>query len=115
MNLDLRLAGKSALVTGSTAGIGFAIAQSLAREGADVFVNGRTQERVDSAVATIRSSAGAAKVDGISADLSSSAGAAAVVAKLPTVDVLVNNVGIFEPKRFSRLPTQTGTAYSKST
>jgi NAD(P)-dependent dehydrogenase (short-subunit alcohol dehydrogenase family) len=101
--LDLRLTGKIALVTGSTAGIGFAIAKSLANEGAHVFVNGRTQERVDSAVATIRSQPGEPKVDGISADFSSSAGAETVIAKLPTVDVLVNNVGIFEPKPFTEI------------
>jgi NAD(P)-dependent dehydrogenase (short-subunit alcohol dehydrogenase family) len=101
--LDLRLRGKIALVTGSTAGIGFAIAKSLAKEGAHVFVNGRTQQRVDSAVVTIRSQPGEPKVDGISADFSSSAAAEAVIAKLPTVDVLVNNVGIFEPKPFTEI------------
>ena len=101
--MDLRLTGKIALVTGSTAGIGFAIAKSLASEGAHVHVNGRTQERVDAAVEAIRSHA-AAKVDGIAADFSGSAAAEAVIAKLPTVDVLVNNVGIFEPKPFAEIP-----------
>ena len=102
--MDLRLSGKIALVTGSTAGIGFAIAKSLASEGAHVYVNGRTQERVDAATAAIRSHAAAARVDGIAADFSGSAGAAAVIAKLPAVDVLVNNVGIFEPKPFAEIP-----------
>ena len=102
--MDLRLTGKIALVTGSTAGIGFAIAKSLASEGAHVHVNGRTQERVDAAVEAIRSHAAAAKVDGIAADFSGSAGAEAVIAKLPAVDVLVNNVGIFEPKPFAEIP-----------
>ena len=101
--MDLKLTGKIALVTGSTAGIGFAIAKSLASEGAHVYVNGRTQERVDAAVAAIRSHA-ATRVDGIAADFSGSAGAGALVAKLPTVDVLVNNVGIFEPKSFAEIP-----------
>jgi NAD(P)-dependent dehydrogenase (short-subunit alcohol dehydrogenase family) len=95
--MDLKLTDKVALVTGSTAGIGFAIAQALATEGAHVYVNGRTQERVDAAVAAIRSRS--RKVDGIVADFSSSAGAEAVIAQLPVVDVLVNNVGIFEPKK----------------
>ena len=102
--VDLRLNDKVALVTGSTAGIGFAIARSLADEGAHVFVNGRTQERVDAAVEAIRSQAATIKVDGIVADFSSSAGAEAVIANLPAVDVLVNNVGIFEPKPFAEIP-----------
>jgi NAD(P)-dependent dehydrogenase (short-subunit alcohol dehydrogenase family) len=102
--VDLKLTNKVALVTGSTAGIGFAIAQSLAAEGAHVYLNGRTQKRVDAAVAAIRSQTAANKVEGIIADSSSSAGAEAVIAKLPTVDVLVNNVGIFEPKPFAEIP-----------
>jgi NAD(P)-dependent dehydrogenase (short-subunit alcohol dehydrogenase family) len=102
--VDLGLKDKTALVTGSTAGIGLAIAQLLASEGAHVYVNGRTQQRVDAAIATIRSHAPSAKVDGVVADFSSAAGAEAVIAKIPTVDVLVNNVGIFEPKPFGEIP-----------
>ena len=102
--MDLNLGGKIALVTGSTAGIGMAIAKSLATEGAHVYVNGRTQERVDAAMMAIRSQVRRAKVDGIVADFSSVAGAEAVIAELPSVDVLVNNVGIFEPKPFAEIP-----------
>jgi len=102
--VDLKLTDKVVLVTGSTAGIGFAIARSLASEGAHVYLNGRTQERVDRAVAAIRSQAAAGKVDGIASDFSSAAGAETVIAKLPNVDVLVNNVGIFEPKPFAKIP-----------
>jgi NAD(P)-dependent dehydrogenase (short-subunit alcohol dehydrogenase family) len=102
--VDLKLVHKVALVTGSTAGIGFATAQALAAEGANVYVNGRTQERVGAAMAAIRKHAATAKVDGIVADFSSSAAAAAVIAKLPLVDVLVNNVGIFEPKPVAEIP-----------
>ena len=102
--MDLKLNGKVALVTGSTAGIGFAIAQSLAQEGAHVYVNGRTQERVDTATAAIRSQARTDRVDGIVADFSSAASAETVIAKLPAADVLVNNVGIFEPKPFTEIP-----------
>src|ERR1700704_4639458 len=87
--VDLKLTDKVVLVTGSTAGIGFAIARSLASEGAHVYLNGRTQERVDRAIAAIRSHAAAGKVDGIVADFSSAAGAGTVIAKLPVVDVLV--------------------------
>jgi NAD(P)-dependent dehydrogenase (short-subunit alcohol dehydrogenase family) len=102
--VDLRLTEKVALVTGSTAGIGFAIGQALAAEGAHVYVNGRTRERVDAAVAAVRSKVSGAKVDGIVADFSNAAGAETVIAKLPAVDVLVNNVGIFEPKPFVEIP-----------
>jgi NAD(P)-dependent dehydrogenase (short-subunit alcohol dehydrogenase family) len=104
--MDLKLNGKIALVTGSTAGIGFAIAKSLAIEGAHVYVNGRTQKRVDAAIAAIRSHAVNARVDGIAADFSGPAGAESVIAKLPAVDVLVNNVGIFEPKPFTEIPDE---------
>jgi len=104
--MDLKLTGKIALVTGSTAGIGFAIAKSLAIEGASVYVNGRTQKRVDAAIEAIRSHPANTRVDGIAADFSGTAGAAAVIAKLPAVDVLVNNVGIFEPKPFTEIPDE---------
>lgn len=96
MNLELK--GKRALVSGSTAGIGLAIATDLAREGAEVIVNGRTQERVDAA---LRAS-GAAY--GMAADLGAEAGASAVIARFPEVDILVNNLGIFEPKPFEEIP-----------
>ena len=102
--VDLRLAEKVALVTGSTAGIGLAIAKSLAAEGVHVYVNGRTRERVDAAMAGIRSQVPRAKVDGIVADFSSVSGADAVIAKLPSLDLLVNSVGIFEPKPFAEIP-----------
>ena len=103
-SVDLRLTDKIALITGSTAGIGFAIARALAIEGAHVYVNGRTQERVDAAVAAIRSEVKTIKVDGIVADFSNAAGAEAVIEKLPVVNVLINNVGIFEPKPFAEIP-----------
>lgn len=96
--MNLQLQGKRALVTGSTAGIGLAIATDLAREGADVIVNGRTQQRVDAAM----KSSGAAH--GIAADLGTESGAQAVFARFPEVDILVNNLGIFEPKPFEEIP-----------
>jgi len=98
MNLELQ--NKTALVTGSTAGIGLAIATALAKEGVQVIVNGRTQERVDQA---IRASGA---TQGIAADLGSEAGARTVIARFPAVDILVNNVGIFEPKSFEKIPDE---------
>lgn len=102
--MDLHLSGKRALVTGSTAGIGYAIAEALAAEGARVVVNGRTQARVDEAVARIQKKHPNAAVSGVAADAGSAAGCAAVIAAVPEVDVLVNNVGIFEPKPFDDIP-----------
>jgi NAD(P)-dependent dehydrogenase (short-subunit alcohol dehydrogenase family) len=96
--MDLELKGKTALITGSTAGIGLAIATVLTREGAAVIVNGRTAERVEQAVRI----SGAAH--GIAADLGTEAGARAVIERFPSVDILVNNLGIFEPKPFEEIP-----------
>lgn len=101
--MDLQLKGKLALVSGSTAGIGFAIANGLAREGARVIVNGRTKDRVNTVVERIRSHDASAKVEGIAADLGSAAGSEEVVRRFPDVDVLVNNLGIFEPKPFEQI------------
>lgn len=102
--MDLGLDSRRALVTGSTAGIGFAIADALASEGASVTINGRTQARVDAAVEQLRAKKPRGKVDGIAADLGTEAGAKELLAKLPEVDVLVNNLGIFEPKPFLDIP-----------
>jgi NAD(P)-dependent dehydrogenase (short-subunit alcohol dehydrogenase family) len=99
--MDLHLSGNRALVSGSTAGIGLAIATTLAREGANVIVNGRTQKRVDDAVASIRAGAPGTTVRGIAADLATQAGTDVLLAALPAVDILVNNLGIFEPKLFA--------------
>jgi hypothetical protein len=104
--MDLKLEGKRALVTGSTAGIGFAAASALAAEGAVVIVNGRGQKRVDEAVAKIRQLHPKAKVTGIASDVSNAAGCARLVKELPDVDVLVNNMGIFEPKPFEEIPDE---------
>lgn len=100
--MDLQLNGKRALVSGSTAGIGYAIAAALAQEGAAVTINGRTQARVDAAVASLRRETGTT-VAGIAADLGSAEGAARLVRSLPEVDILVNNLGIFEPKHFETI------------
>jgi NAD(P)-dependent dehydrogenase (short-subunit alcohol dehydrogenase family) len=104
--MDLGLNGKRALVTGSTAGIGFATARALAAEGAQVTLNGRTQARVDEALKQIRSELPGAKVDAIASDLGNAAGCKALIAQLPSVDMLVNNLGIFEPKPFEQITDQ---------
>ena len=101
--MDLQLDGKRALVTGSTAGIGYAIAAGLAREGARVIVNGRTQDGVAKAVAKLRAET-AGDVVGFAGDLGQAEAAEALVAAHPEVDVLVNNLGIFEPKPFEDIP-----------
>src|SRR5271169_2594985 len=93
--MDLGLKHKRALVTGSTAGIGFAIAKRLAREGAFVYVNGRTDERVNKAVGEIEG-----KVDGIAADLTTQEGSEKLFARVKDLDIVVNNLGIFEAKPF---------------
>ena len=102
--MDLQLRGKRALVTGSTAGIGFAAAAGLYREGASVVVNGRTPQRVEEAVARLRALGGAGEASGIAADLSNAQGVADLARQLPEVDILVNNMGIFEPKPFEEIP-----------
>ena len=102
--MDLGLRGRRALVTGSTLGIGFAAARQLAAEGAAVVVNGRSAERVDEAVGQLRAAVPGADVQGIAADLGTADGCARVTAAIPDLDVLVNNLGIFEPKPFEQIP-----------
>jgi NAD(P)-dependent dehydrogenase (short-subunit alcohol dehydrogenase family) len=104
--MNLELDGKRALVTGSTAGIGYAIAEALAREGAAVIVNGRTTKRVDGTLKSIRASHPQAEVEGLAADLGTPDGVRVAVERLPDVDILVNNLGIFEPKPFEQIPDE---------
>ena len=113
--MDLHLAKKTALVTGSTAGIGLAIAKGLAHEGATVYVNGRTEERVNQALKEIQQSAPNAKVHGVAADLTTAKGAEILFQSLPEVDILINNLGIFEPKRFEDIDDDDWRRFSKRT
>ena len=102
--MKIELKGKTALVTGSTSGIGHAVARGLAASGADVVVNGRTQAKVDAAVAAIAGAIPGARVRGVAADVSTATGCNTLVAALPEVDILINNAGIFEPKGFFDIP-----------
>ena len=101
--MDLGLKGKLALISGSTAGIGLAIASALAREGARVIVNGRTQPGVDGAVAQIRRATGG-EAHGFAGDLSLTSAAESLARAYPDVEILVNNLGVFEPKPFEEIP-----------
>jgi NAD(P)-dependent dehydrogenase (short-subunit alcohol dehydrogenase family) len=101
--MDLQLEGKRALVTGSTAGIGFAIAKGLAKEGASVIVNGRSTKRVDEALTALNKAGVSGNLEGLAADLGTADGARAAIDRFPEVDILVNNLGIFETKSFESI------------
>lgn len=102
--MNLQLENKLALVTGSTKGIGLAIAISLAREGARVIINGRNEKSLADAIAKIHTSVPEAKLESFAGDLADAKTAELLVKKFPTVDILVNNLGIFEPKPFEEIP-----------
>jgi len=101
--MNLELEEKRALVTGSTAGIGYAIAERLLQEGATVIVNGRTQQRVDQALAKLNRLKSRGSTEGLAADLGSADGVGQALKEFPDVDILVNNLGIFEPKSFEEI------------
>jgi NAD(P)-dependent dehydrogenase (short-subunit alcohol dehydrogenase family) len=102
--MDLGIQGRRALVSGSTKGIGYAAARALAAEGAAVVLNGRSAAGVDAALQRLRAELPHAEVSGVAADLGTAAGCEALFAQLPGVDILVNNLGIFEPKPFEQIP-----------
>ena len=98
--MNTNLQNKTALVTGSTAGIGFATAKKLAAEGASVYVNGRTQQRIDDAIRQIKEEVPNAVLAGVAADFSNKEEVNNLIQQLPEVDILINNISIFEPKSF---------------
>src|SRR5580658_1882181 len=102
--MDLKLTGRRALVSGSTKGIGLAIATALVREGARVVTNGRTEASVSAALSEIRGAVPNAKIEGFVGDLATPQAAELLGKKFPAVDILVNNLGIFEPKPFEQIP-----------
>jgi NAD(P)-dependent dehydrogenase (short-subunit alcohol dehydrogenase family) len=104
MHIDL--SGKTAIVTGSTGGIGFAIGKGLAQAGATVVLNGRRQMAVKDAVRALKAAVSTAQVRGVAADLGTAQGCAAVVQAEPAADILVNNVGIFGPHDFFETPDE---------
>ena len=101
--MDLGFKSKTAVISGSTAGIGLAIAATLAAEGASVVVNGRTEERVNAAVKKIRGQHANADIRGVAGDLGTASGIAAFLKQVPAADILINNLGIFEPKPFAEI------------
>lgn len=104
--MNLELIDKTALVSGSTKGIGFAIASQLAAEGARVIVNGRSEKAVEAALKQIRQDVPENKAEGFVGDLSTTTGVDTLVKQFPAVDILVNNLGIFEPKPFEEIPDE---------
>lgn len=98
--MKIDLTGKTAIVSGSTAGIGLAIAKGLANAGAAVTVTGRTRSRVDNAISAIQDQVPGASIDGVAADLGTAEGCNELIREKPDCDILINNVGIFEPKPF---------------
>jgi NAD(P)-dependent dehydrogenase (short-subunit alcohol dehydrogenase family) len=104
--MDLQLQDKIAFISGSTAGIGFAIATRFLKEGAEVIINGRAQDSIEKAITELRARVPGAKVSGIAADFSKVEEVNALIGQLPPVDILINNAGIFEPKPFADIPDE---------
>lgn len=105
--MQIDLSGKHAIITGSTAGIGFAIAHGLAQAGASVVITGRTQERVDEAISAIKKDASSANIEGLAVDLGTAEGCQTLIQQQPSADILINNVGMFGPQDFFEVDDAT--------
>lgn len=105
--MQIDLSGKHAIITGSTAGIGFAIAHGLAQAGASVVITGRTQERVDDAISKIKKDTPSANIEGVAADLGTAEGCQTLIQQQPSADILINNVGMFGPQDFFEVDDAT--------
>ncbi|GAB2196834.1 SDR family NAD(P)-dependent oxidoreductase [Sessilibacter sp. MAH4] len=101
--MDLKLSGKLALITGSTKGIGFATAKSLAKEGAKVIINGRSEQSVTAAIEKITQENPTAELKGFAGDMANATYAERLKKEFPKLDILVNNMAIFEPKTFTEI------------
>jgi NAD(P)-dependent dehydrogenase (short-subunit alcohol dehydrogenase family) len=104
--MDLKLTGKKALISGSTAGIGYAIASRFLAEGASVIINGRSPESVEQAITALKATHPDADVSGVAADLAKVDDVNRLLSEVPEIDILINNTGIFEPKAFADIPDE---------
>jgi NAD(P)-dependent dehydrogenase (short-subunit alcohol dehydrogenase family) len=109
--MDLQLKGKVAFVSGSTKGIGYAIAKQLLEEGAVVIINGRSQEAVNDSIEKLKAQVPAAEVSGIAADFAQAEQVNVLLKQLPQIDILINNAGIFEPKAFADITDEDWLRY----
>jgi len=104
--MDLKIANKTALITGSTQGIGFETARKLSQEGVNVIINGRNEKKVNDAVLKLKVEFPKTRIIGITADLKDNIGCNKLISKIPHIDILINNLGIFEPKEFKDITEQ---------
>lgn len=98
--MDIKVENKVVLITGATQGIGFMTAKKLCEEGAKVIINGRNKKTINEAISKIKSEIPNAKISGVEADLKDEIGSKKLILEVPHVDILINNLGIFEPRDF---------------